>query len=652
MVPLLAALLTLAVGGQGSPFGPKYPVTAAWFRDRFSQQDWNRTLAEFQQLGGDTVLLRAPPIIPRSRQDLMTDPEFAWCGSSNSSTGSSGPRCYDEAVEELGGMGLNVTGFVTYGYEEGFSDDIMLCPQTDRKINSSRVYFRIVLPVGRQFNESKVCDFPKGSEVVVLLTSFAGTDPHALLLTAAARRNMSVFFGLPAAPRPPATARDHAHGDDRGLPRWGSKSGLDDRGSAPVETSLLEAYYAWVYRVLREHEARYGRLLKKGEASGGRLADDQGRAESLYNSTLAGYYSKEEGYLAQMTADCPLVAMYRRLGQLVHARSAHKKLAVAPSLNVNRAQLNGTVGQHVHGFEVIAATGQVDVIAVQEGRGWGRGCYYWPGQEHSVISQVDSTLDRVLRYLNPHLPPNTTFQEAFTASNQQVFAALEASRAALTRGSLTGVAPDLWLSVEAFEYLRDDPCLPVDPGASGLGQMMNRASKGRVDRALSAASVRVQKVAAMAWDPDLTCTTRRYPAASLAAQIRTSARNPLIAGCSFHSPANRSVVVIGYNLEGMGQSFEVNWPARGQRRLSQLYGYYFELDWGVRHKRVPSLEYTQLYDPPSVWTDLDDKGWVRVKVAGGTSACVFEYDFSRYGSTSSHTNHYNAKRRPQVYRRR
>lgn len=63
--------------------------------------------------------------------------------------------CYDEAVQELSEMGLNVAALVTYEYEEDFSDAIMMCPNVDRKVNSSRVYYRIVLPTG-DFNESSV----------------------------------------------------------------------------------------------------------------------------------------------------------------------------------------------------------------------------------------------------------------------------------------------------------------------------------------------------------------------------------------------------------------------------------------------------------------------------------------------------------------
>lgn len=59
-----------------APFGPPYPITAAWFQDKFSKIEWNQTLAKFKDIGGDTVLLRAPAIRLRSEEDLEQDPEF------------------------------------------------------------------------------------------------------------------------------------------------------------------------------------------------------------------------------------------------------------------------------------------------------------------------------------------------------------------------------------------------------------------------------------------------------------------------------------------------------------------------------------------------------------------------------------------------
>nr|KAG5710941.1 hypothetical protein BaRGS_013675 [Batillaria attramentaria] len=273
------------------------------------------------------------------------------------------------------------------------------------------------------------------------------------------------------------------------------------------------------------------------------------------------------GWVYRVDASTPYFTLYKELGLIVHGTTG-KRMAISPFIDLNRAQLNATVERHVQGFETLAQTNQIDIIAVQ------------------------------------------------------LFAALEKSR-----DDFVGANSDqleLWLNVEAFEYLRDDPCLPVDPASSGMGEILNRASKNRVDKALTAASVRVQKVISFAWDSDYTCTTNQYRW-SLAQEIRADLDKEIIASCSFHSPANKSIVLIGYNVGG---HVEVNWPARGKRRTDESFGYYFETAWGAQHNRVPSLIYTQLWDLPNVLVDLDYKGWVSVKIKDGSSSCIFEYDFT------------------------
>ena len=37
-----------------------------------------------------------------------------------------------------------------------------------------------------------------------------------------------------------------------------------------------------------------------------------------------------------------------------------------------------------------------------------------------------------------------------------------------------GIVVEYWLNVDAIEFLRDDPCLPLDPIASGMGELLNR----------------------------------------------------------------------------------------------------------------------------------------------------------------------------------
>ncbi len=61
---------------------PMYPITASWFRKRYTKVEWDATLDKFQSLGGDTVWLRAVPMVIRTKEDILRDPNFPWCRSS------------------------------------------------------------------------------------------------------------------------------------------------------------------------------------------------------------------------------------------------------------------------------------------------------------------------------------------------------------------------------------------------------------------------------------------------------------------------------------------------------------------------------------------------------------------------------------------
>ena len=77
---LLGAVLLLTSNALRSkatgPFGPPYPITAAWFQDKYTKTEWNNSLSEFAAIGGDTVMLRAPPVMLTTEDQLLQDPEF------------------------------------------------------------------------------------------------------------------------------------------------------------------------------------------------------------------------------------------------------------------------------------------------------------------------------------------------------------------------------------------------------------------------------------------------------------------------------------------------------------------------------------------------------------------------------------------------
>ncbi|XP_071113546.1 uncharacterized protein [Haliotis cracherodii] len=579
-----------------------YPITASWFRDRYTIRDWNTTLSQFKAIGGDTVWQRAPTIIRRSRDDLQRDLNFVWCGSTNSSTGVTGTRCFDEATQELSALGLKVAAFATYQYEENFSEVIMVCPKFDRKIESSRIYYRLVLSTTTQ---SDPCNITSGSSVVVLFTSFAGTDPHELLLESAAANNMSVYLGLPAVPR-----------------------NYDNFG---FDEELMPAYYAFTSRVLLDHKSRYSHRIggevnrwtfTRNHKSSKAMKTPLHGSKSLFDA-IAGYYSTDESGLAQVDTKSIYLELYRNLGKAVHG--VGKRFAISPFVDLNRSQLNATVDQHVQGFRNIVSTAEVDIVAVQEGRGAGKGCYYWPNQLDTPVVEVDSKLDEIIHYISPTLHPNVTYRDAFTASNQELFRQFGQIQ---DFSHQQGNQFEYWLNIEAFEYLRDDPCLLVDPMASGMGELLQRTTKSRIDRALTAAGASPKKIISFAWDSDFTCTTEQYKS-SLEAEIRHDSSRPIIANCSFHSKNNLSVVVIGYNLEGETQGFVVEWTDRENKHHSDpLNGYYYETDWGQRHNKVESLIYIMLWDIPDMNQDLPAKGIVSVKANGAYHNCVFQYDYS------------------------
>jgi len=74
--------------------------------------------------------------------------------------------------------------------------------------------------------------------------------------------------------------------------------------------------------------------------------------------------------------------------------------------------------------------------------------------------------------------------------------------------------------------------------------------------------------------------------------------------------------------------FKVDWLDIGHRlHSSDVNGYYFESDYGSQHHLVPSLIYTQLYDPYSIM-QLNPKGHVKVKAKGSYHECIFTYDYT------------------------
>lgn len=121
----------------------------------------------------------------------------------------------------------------------------------------------------------------------------------------------------------------------------------------------------------------------------------------------------------------------------------------------------------------------------------------------------------------------------------------------------TGHSFQFWLNVESFEYLRNDPCLPIDTKGSGMAELIDRSTKSRIDWAISVAGSRVNKIITVAWDSDWTCTTVNNPK-SLTQEVENDLLRPIISECRWHSKGNMSIVIIGFNLLGLTQKLHVS----------------------------------------------------------------------------------------------
>ncbi|KAL5009525.1 hypothetical protein ScPMuIL_011830 [Solemya velum] len=445
---------------------------------------------------------------------------------------------------------------------------------------------------------TKACDFRNGSSVVVLFTSFAGTDPHGLLLESANERNMSVIFSLPSAP---VNYETHQFDEE-----------------------LLPAYYEWIRRVTIDHKTRYSRPYVDSCSNHdynclGSVQNGKRRTERNLYSTLSSYFLGDIIPLFNITKTH--LKHVVSTGNIIH--DTGKRFGVVLSIDLSRIEFNKSISAHVEGYKSLIAEQIANITVVQEGRGTGRGSYHWKTETDRQVRSNDPILQRILSFRKPYWSENVTNEEAFTGSNQELFRILGQLRDS-TASSYSKT--QLWLSVEAFEFLRDRPCLPVDTKSSGNAEIMDRTTKSRIDMALTASSAAGQKVVSFAWDPGFTCTSASENR-TLADEIRGDLQRPILANCSFHSSDNRSVVVLGYKLQGETQGFTVDWPdENNQRHTDRVNGYYFELDYGQRHDRVPSLQYVQLYDVPNVNT-LNSRGFVVVTADGAYHPCIFTYDF-------------------------
>ncbi len=383
-------------GACGRPYDLEvvvdYPIFATWMYARNDACQWQETLESFHRQGGQAVWQFGPHFGEHSAETLKTHPEFAACMED-------GVHCVDRALADLIAADPNntVASWLSYEFNEHYSDAILACPALDRKIQvGERTYWRIVLP--HQSGQSP-CVFDGGT-YDVLLTWFEGVESSSLMLDTADRMGLDVYLGMPSAP--PLSAQP-----------WN------------VDTALRPAYLEWARRVLEDYASRHG-----GHPSFAGVY--QSFEVSLQSSGLNGIYDT-----------------YGMVGDIVHAVLPDEAYVLSPYWDVNTAQGNQNVGSVKEGFKRLARQG-ADIIAPQDGRGTGKSALYWPFQGSETIQSIDPQLAAF-----PNVDGAATFGQQFNASTGELF---DACRAAV--GELEGesISVELWANLEAFENLTAAPC--------------------------------------------------------------------------------------------------------------------------------------------------------------------------------------------------
>lgn len=126
------------------------------------------------------------------------------------------------------------------------------CPNLDVMINSSRIYYRMIVPHDN-YNANWDCTLKAGQKVDVIFTEFAGTDPHDLLIKSASSKSMEVYLPMPA---------------------------------VPDYTEHWPAYFEFTKRVLNSYSARFGAM-----------------------SAYKGVYQTNEGMCVTMIFVCSFVTL-------------------------------------------------------------------------------------------------------------------------------------------------------------------------------------------------------------------------------------------------------------------------------------------------------------------------------------------------------
>jgi hypothetical protein len=203
---------------------------------------------------------------------------------------------------------------------------------------------------------------------MVLFTSFAGIDPHALLLQTAQEYNMSVYFGLPLPP-------------------------IQFQNGGIMKMDCIFSYFEFLRRVILDHISRY---------------DDNRK----HYGTLKGYFWSEDFLLTDVKKPIDefktmnYLSLFEMISDIL--RITKKQFGISTFYQANRFENSYSLSSNNAVFVDLALKGKVNVISVKDGHGMAFGATFWDTQINSTINGTDPGLMKILKSYYPIAVNNET----------------------------------------------------------------------------------------------------------------------------------------------------------------------------------------------------------------------------------------------------
>lgn len=219
----------------------------------------------------------------------------------------------------------------------------------------------------------------------MVFTSFAGSDPHELLLNTAREYNMSAYFGLPLPPNE-----------------------YTADGTGHVLERLIVPYFDFLQRILEDHSRRLSQGNKTKE-------------------TLKGYFWSGDVMLldvyAKISTDGSMTYsdLFRQIR--IKVKENHKVFGLSTFVQANKFERASSLSDYVTAFNFLSTESCADIISIKDGRGSGFDALYWSTQYHAIIETVDNGLYKMLSNNYPAFKLNQTlktFGDVFSFSINEV----------------------------------------------------------------------------------------------------------------------------------------------------------------------------------------------------------------------------------------